>query len=883
MTDVTASPLANALRDRYVLERELGRGGMATVYLARDLKHDRPVALKVLRPELAASLGPERFQREIRFAARLQHPHILSVHDSGEAAGQLWFTMPYVEGESLRTRLTREGQLPIEAALRITSEAAQALQYAHEHGVIHRDIKPENLLLTTDGNTLVADFGIARALGGTGGPEERLTETGLSLGTPRYMSPEQASADRALDARTDVYSLGCVLYEMLAGEPPFTGPTPQAVIAKRLTEPVPHLRSVRDVPVALERVVTRALARAPADRFATAAEFAEALAASTTAPTVVVTRPKRRMFARRILIPLALAAVTVAGVTSYRLLGGGRFRPTRPRIDSIQRLAVLPFENLGRPEDEYFADGLTDELTSRLASVSGVGIISRASAMHYKNAAKPLRQIGKELGVDYVLEGSVRWERLPDGGSRVRVTPELVSAADDRHLWSERYDADLADIFRVQAEIAAKVVSALGATLHQSEGGTAARSTTNLKAYEYYLRGRSYLSRGRRRADVQPAVQMFEQAVDLDPQFAVAYASLASAYLAQFWWYYDRTQARLAKAKAAADRALQLDPELPEGHVALGMYHYYGELDYDRALAEFFGAQRGRSQDVEVLSGIAAVKRRQGRWDEALRGFEQIEQLDPRSARWGLELGNTYFFLRRYAEAVQALDRGLRLNPGSLELLSVKSLVLLASDGSTARARQLFEGVSPAADLRELAGPPSVPVAARWAVLGLLSDSQQARLRAMPLDSVTTDSAAFYLWRAALLSLRHERQNERPYYDSAARVLEWHTQDLPGDWNFHSRLGLAYAGQKRFAEALREAETGVEILPWSKDVLFAGNALWILAGIEVEAGRYDRALEHLRDLLSHPGYVSPGWLRVDPAFAPLRSNPRFERLLQADR
>jgi serine/threonine-protein kinase len=272
-TDLPAA-LAAGLRDRYVFERELGRGGMATVYLAQDVKHDRPVALKLLHPELAASLGPDRFQREIKLAARLQHPHILTVHDSGETAGQLWFTMPYVEGESLRERLRRERQLAVEDAVRITREAAQALQYAHEHGVVHRDIKPENLLLTQDGNTLVADFGIARALGG----EERLTQTGMAIGTPAYMSPEQASGEKTIDARTDIYSLGAVLYEMLAGEPPYTGPTAQAIILKRFTEPVPSVRRGRpSVPEGVDQAIQRALAPVPADRFATAAEFGRAL------------------------------------------------------------------------------------------------------------------------------------------------------------------------------------------------------------------------------------------------------------------------------------------------------------------------------------------------------------------------------------------------------------------------------------------------------------------------------------------------------------------------------------------------------------------------------------------------------------------------------
>src|SRR5215212_2178673 len=280
------SQLQEGLRGSYAIERELGRGGMATVYLVQDLRHDRPVALKVLRPELAQSLGPERFQREIRLAARLQHPHILTVHDSGEAAGQLWFTMPYVEGESLRDRLRRERQLPVEDALRVAVEAARALDYAHQHGVVHRDIKPENILLTGDGSTMVADFGIARALS----DDDGLTQTGLAIGTPAYMSPEQAAGDTALDARTDLYSLASVLYEMLAGEAPWTGPTAQAITAKRLSQPAPSVRAVRPtVPPAVDEAIRRALAPVAADRFASVAQFAQALHSTGSGATSVAT------------------------------------------------------------------------------------------------------------------------------------------------------------------------------------------------------------------------------------------------------------------------------------------------------------------------------------------------------------------------------------------------------------------------------------------------------------------------------------------------------------------------------------------------------------------------------------------------------------------
>jgi len=443
--------LAEALRDRYVLERELGRGGMATVFLAQDLKHDRPVAVKVLRPELAATVGPARFRREIHLAARLQHPHILTVLDSGETAGQLWYTMPYVEGETLRDRLQREGQLPVEEALRIAREAAQALQYAHEHGVVHRDIKPANLLLTRDGNTLVADFGIARVLGGG---DERLTETGLSIGTPAYMSPEQAAGEPMLDVRTDLYSLASVLYEMVAGEPPFTGPTAQAIITKRLSVPAPSVRRLRPaVGPGLDQAIQRALAPVPRDRFATMAEFAHALQRAT-ASTATATVPAK---ATRSLLQRPQASLWAATAAALAIALAAAIGLTRRHEWSVaaramgsQRLAVLPFENLGDTAELYFTDGITDEVRGKLAAVPGLEVIARSSSNQYKSSSKPAQEIARELGVQYLLTATVRWEKSPGRQSRVRVSPELVritSGSAPTTMWEQSFDAVLSDVF----------------------------------------------------------------------------------------------------------------------------------------------------------------------------------------------------------------------------------------------------------------------------------------------------------------------------------------------------------------------------------------------------------------------------------------------------
>ena len=370
---------------------------MATVYLARDLRHRRPVALKLLHPDLAHSLGPERFQREIETVARLQHPNILAVHDSGEVQGQLWFTMPLVDGESLRDRLTRERQLPLEVALRVTTESARALQYAHDHGVIHRDIKPENLLLTSDGTALVADFGIARAVREAGA---RLTETGMSIGTPAYMSPEQAAGERGVDARTDIYSLATVLYEMLAGEPPFTGPSAQAIIAKRFLGDVPRVRTVRPaVPEHVEAAIVRALAPVAADRFSTVAEFGRALHATTPMGPPM---PHRASPARE--GPRKRTRTAAMFFTVVVLLGFGGFQVWRRAIaadgksQGAKVLAVLPFENLGDSGDAYFADGLANDLRTKIAEIPGLQVVARASSNEYRGTTKPkLRNIPAAL------------------------------------------------------------------------------------------------------------------------------------------------------------------------------------------------------------------------------------------------------------------------------------------------------------------------------------------------------------------------------------------------------------------------------------------------------------------------------------------------------
>ncbi len=514
--------LIAALADRYRIERELGRGGMATVYVAEDLKHRRQVAIKVMRPELSASMGADRFLREVEIAAKLSHPNILPVYDSGEADGFLYYVMPLVEGESLPERMARDKQMPALEALRLAREVAEALAYAHARGIVHRDIKPANILLCQD--ALVADFGIARAMESSG---EALTQTGLAIGTPVYMSPEQATGATDIDGRTDIYALGCVLYEMLAGEPPFTGPTVQAILARSLTEnPRPLDQTRTTLPAAVNTTVMKALAKTAADRYSTGAEFVTALNAAedqvrTPSGEVVAAAPARGV--RPWQLAIAALVLLAAGVAGSKLLGGkgGAAASTEEKT-----LAVLPFENQGTADDAYFADGLVDELRDKLSHVPKLTVTASASADQYRASPKTDVVIAKELRVDQVLRGKVRYASGADGTRQVRVATELVDGATGKVTWRDTFDAPMADAFTIQGQIATRVTGALGTVLGQAATDALASTLTkNPEAYDLYLKaqGVRIIGTGGARA----RATLFEQAVALDSNFTRAWGGLA--------------------------------------------------------------------------------------------------------------------------------------------------------------------------------------------------------------------------------------------------------------------------------------------------------------------------------------------------------------------
>jgi serine/threonine-protein kinase len=648
VTDTTVFS-SQSLADRYTIERMLGQGGMATVHLAEERKHKRKVAIKVLKQEFGASVGAERFLREIGIAAQLSHPHIVPLIDSGESEGSLYYVSPYVPGGSLRDRLNRQSKLPVDEALRIAHEIGTALDYAHRNGFVHRDVKPENILFADD-HALLADFGIAHVRTSAGG--EALTLAGLALGTPEYMSPEQASGETEIGIPGDIYGLACVFYEMLAGEPPFRGLSPRATMAKQVTERARPLRTLRpDAPSGFERVLEKALAKNPAERFVTILEFCDAL-------------------------------------------DRARSEPGRPFAMTTRTIAVLPFVNASPdPDNEYLSDGITDELINALAKVDGLRVASRTSVFALKGKAQDVRAIGALLEASEVLEGTLR-----RSGENLRITAQLTSADDGHLLWSERYDRRLDDVFAIQDEIAGTIVNKLRSTSFADVIPAASdRHTESVEAYGLYLRGR-YAWNKRTSEGVTEGIKYFEEAIAADPAYALAYTGLADSYALHIDYRNVPTHEGFEKAKFYARKAIALDDTLAEAHASLAWSLFIYDWDWDGAAREFRRAIELDPRYATAHQWYAFMLASREKFDESLIEAHTAQENDPASVSVRRSLGYCYLYARKYEQARYHLDRAVAMNPTAEETYRIQGLILTLNKEYSAAERVLREAVALASE-----------------------------------------------------------------------------------------------------------------------------------------------------------------------------------------
>jgi len=874
----------------YRILAKLGEGGMGVVYRAEDATLKRQVALKVLPPDLCGSRERlKRFQREAKALAALDHPNIVTIHSVEEADGVHFLTMQLVEGRTLSSLITREG-LPLDRVFEIGIPLADALVAAHEKGIIHRDLKPGNIVITEEGRVKVLDFGIAKltrdveATDASELPTETLTVEGQAPGTLPYMSPEQITG-RDVDARTDIFSLGVILYEMATGERPFRGEASASLMSSILRDEPTDAEKVKPgIPRHLGRIIRRCLHKDPDRRFLMVKGLRNELEElqreissddETTATIPSAPVPDRKPSWRGVVAAVSIALVVLfAAWTIVRSM-----REQRAAVTSTTEppmIVVLPFENLGPPEDQYFADGMTEEITSRLAGVKGLRVISRTSATQYRDDRPPLRQIAEELDVDYVLEGTVRWARTDEGLGRVRVTPQLIRVEDDSHLWSDSYDRLIEDVFEIQSGIATQVVSQLDVALLDRERQTLeSQPTENLEAYQAYLNGLGYvLPLTWNQDDLERAIQLFERAVELDPDFVSAHYRLSRTHL---WAHFviAPSELHVAAGRAAAERAVALAPENPEAHLAMGYYHYLGHRDFDSAFVEFEQAYQSRPNDPEVLAALAYIDRRRGRFDAALQKMTVATELDPRSAQRATDVGATLMVTRRWDEAEALFERSIALDPDQVLAYVRLAEVHWFRDGDLARSREALESSPRSA---------SVEMVEFFVFQATYERDFERALETLATGRrIWSSHHPTSLIAARILTELGRSTEARESFEEARQWLTELLQDEPPDiWWAHCHLGQALAGLGRSDEALEQAARASALFPIDKDALEGPHLAFRLLVIFVLTGEHDTAIDQLEVLLSMNGFWVPtvALLEIDPTFEPLRNNPRFQALLE---
>lgn len=867
--------MINETISHYKILQKLGEGGMGEVYLAEDTSLGRKVAMKFLSSDKASDPeSRQRFVHEARAQAMLSHPNIATFHEVGEEGDKVFIVMEYIEGQPL-SNLAQFEKFSLAEILDIAIQIGEGLQAAHEKGIIHRDIKPENVLVTSKHHAKITDFGLAKWKGAS-----TLTKTGARMGTAFYMSPEQVEGKK-VDNRTDIFSLGVVLYELLCARRPFEGDTDTAIFYDLInTQPQPLARFARNLPENLEQIVMKCLAKRPEERYQSAADLVadlKTLRRTSEIQSIPVSHTKPAASRKSwIGISVGLGIILLA-FAAYVILPKFFTTVSNDTKSGRKMLAVLPFENLGSPEEEYFADGITEEITTRLAKIGGLGVISHTSARKYKKTDKTLKQIGAELGADFILEGNIRWAKS-GGASRLRINPQLIRVSDDSHLWAENYNAVLDDVFELQSSIAEKVATALDVALLEPERHVlAAKPTENLEAYDFYLRGNDHFNRTTPGSPgggkyMRIALQMYRKAVELDSGFALAYSQLSRANT-ELYWHYERKDEYLRDAKAAVEKSFKLVPGLPEAHLALGSYYYHAR-EYEKALEQFAIAQRSLPNNPDLMGEIGYVQRRQGKWNEASASFKRAAELDPGRSDILFALGQTYHRWRKYSEAASYYDRAILLDPGGYYPYWAKVDLYVKQDGNTERARKVLREARGKVDAAELND--------RWVWLDVLDGNYpQALSRLNGPEAYNNDSVGYYLTKAQVYGLIGRAGLKRTCYDSARILLENQLQKEFADEKLHSQLGIAYAGLGRKEEAIREGNKAVELVPVTKGVWNGAALIQDLARIYVMVGEYEAAIDQLEYLLSIPSPLSIPDLRIDPAWAPLKNQTRFMKLVAA--
>ena len=834
----------------YTILEKLGEGGMGKVYKAEDTKLKRIVALKFLPHHLVAGKSiKERFFHEARAASALNHPNIITIYDIHEEDGEVFLAMECVDGIPLSERL-KDGPLKQKELISIATGIADGLNAAHNADIIHRDIKSENIIITKDGQPKIIDFGLAKQKG-----MSKITQDGTTLGTQSYMSPEQIQGIK-IDQRSDIFSFGVVLYQMATGKLPFEEEHEAAVLYSIVNEAqIPITTHNPNMDEELQRIISKALEKDVKDRYQHADDLLADLRKLKKGPApkpITVQSPKWH-------IPAYILCGLIIGLLLYLLF----FKGDVPIDKSI---AVLPFTTIDRTEEgEIFSAGIHDDILSQIAKIHDLKVVSRTSVMRYKDTEKSIKEIAQELGVETILEGSVRRYR-----DKVRIVAQLINAKTDGHLWTDTYDRNYTDIFAIQSDVAEKIASALKATLTPEEISTIEKAPTkNMEAYDYYLKGKYYWDNKIDREGNMIAAELLEKAVGLDPNFTLAYALLARVdfvlYSVISW---DPVPERLKKGKYALEQAMHLDPDLPEVHYAQAEYYALIEKDSKKATLDYLKALEGRPNDSWLNRDIGMFYMVLGEWDKAEAYLLKSYELDPHGSFIALNVAGFYSRMRDWAKVEYYMDKAIVSNPEVPSLYSYKAGTVLMGYGDTEKAtRVIEEGVQITGEQNML-----------WARFEI--DIWTRRFQEL-LDAVEPfpDFSDYFLFKGIAHWFLGQNDRAKTYLDSARVVHEGWAQMVPDNVRNYSLLGLAYAGLGMKEKAIQTAKKAVELEPINKNAWDGPRHHHWLAYIYSMVGEYDKALDEIELLLSTPYYFTTWNLKLSPFWDPLRDNPRFQELV----